>query len=256
MRDTGASGSASAAASERVMSGAELLLAGAILVGAAGAFSLVARRVATKAAEPVDESVRDAVQARRSAMVDVVVKPVTLLSMPIVVVAGTAALVWWLHHDGRRSAAIAIGLAPMVAATAGQSFTTFLHQRNPPDASDATHGEVTKPSFPSGHTTGVTAEALAIAYVLSSEGIATPEILAALLTWPLLVGVTRVYRDRHWLSDILGGWAAGIAVAAASALLYGSLTRRAEPTDERGAVTRLPAICGNLHDKRANPHET
>ena len=44
--------------------------------------------------------------------------------------------------------------------------------------------------------------------------------------WPLLVGITRVYRDRHWLSDILGGWAAGVTVAAASSLIYGSLSRR------------------------------
>jgi membrane-associated phospholipid phosphatase len=232
-------GPESAATPGPTMSGVELLVAGAIMVGAAGVFGLIAHRVATKAAEPGDEAVRDAVQARRSGVVDVAVKPVTLLSMPIVVLAGTAALVWRLHRAGRRNAAIAIGLAPVVAATAGESFTTFLHQRNPPDSFGATHGEVTEPSFPSGHTTGVTAEALAIAWVLSSEGLATPEILAALLAWPLLVGVTRVYRDRHWLSDILGGWAAGIGVAAASALLYGSLTRR--DVNGNGIAAPIPA---------------
>lgn len=212
------------------MSGAQLLGAGVILVGAASLFSYIAHRVASTAAEPTDQAVRDEVQAHRSAVGDVAVKPVTLLSLPLLVVAGTAALVWTLAHDGRRDAAIAIGLAPVVAAAAGQSFTTFLHQRNPPDAGDSPHGEVTEPSFPSGHTTGVTAEALSIAFILSSEGLASPGVLAALLAWPLLVGVTRVYRDRHWLSDVLGGWAAGIGVAAGSALLYGTLTRM-----ERGA---------------------
>lgn len=215
--------STTSSAPVRPVSGAVLAGAGVALVVAVGLFVRVARSVATKAAEPVDQRLRETVQARRSAVVDVAVKPVTLLSMPLLVVSGTAALVWHLQRTGRRNAAIAVGVAPVVAAIAGQSFTTFLHQRNPPDAGDAPGGEVTEPSFPSGHTTGVTAEALAIAFVLSSEGLASGEALAALLVWPLLVGVTRVYRDRHWLSDILGGWAAGTGVAAASVLLYGAL---------------------------------
>ncbi|MDB4886676.1 MAG: acid phosphatasa protein [Gemmatimonadetes bacterium] len=209
----------------RPVSGATLAGAAVVLVVAVGVFSRIARRVASKEAEPVDQALRDRLQEHRSAALDVAVKPVTLLSLPILVVTATGALVWHLHRTGRPRAAVAIGVAPVIAAVAGQSFTTFLHQRNPPDASDAPHGEVTEPSFPSGHTTGVTAEALAIAFVLASEGLASGETLAALLVWPLLVGVTRVYRDRHWLSDILGGWAAGTGVAAASVLLYGALAK-------------------------------
>ena len=205
------------------VSGPTLLAAAAVLILAAGAFAKVARRVATKTAEPLDQELRATLQEHRSRALDVAVKPVTLLSLPLVVVGATAALVWHLHRTDRRNAAVAIGLTPVVAAIAGQSFTTFLHQRNPPDAGDAPAGEVTEPSFPSGHTTGVTAEALAVAFILSSEGLASPGVLAALMAWPLLVGVTRVYRDRHWVSDILGGWAAGVGVAAGSALLYGSL---------------------------------
>lgn len=214
----------------RPVSGTTLLAAAAMLVVATGVFARVARRVATKEAEDVDQQLRETLQAHRSPALDVAVKPVTLLSLPIIVVGATAALVWHLQRTGRRDAAVAIGLTPVVAAIAGQSFTTFLHQRNPPDATDAPGGEVTEPSFPSGHTTGVTAEALAVAFILSSEGLASPGVLAALMAWPLLVGVTRVYRDRHWLSDILGGWAAGVGVAAASALLYGGLT---SPRQER-----------------------
>ena len=44
--------------------------------------------------------------------------------------------------------------------------------------------------------------------------------------WPLVVGITRLYRDRHWASDVLAGWVAGTAVAATSALLYESLKAR------------------------------
>jgi undecaprenyl-diphosphatase len=207
----------------RALSGASLLGAGVVALGAAAVFALIARRVATGAAQPGDRAVRDAVQSHRSAALDVAVKPVTLLSLPVLVVTGTAALVWHLHQTGRRAAAVAIGVTPLIAGTAGQAFTTFLHQRNPPDSRDAPYGEVTEPSFPSGHTTGVTAEAIAIGFVMANEGLAPPELLAALLAWPLLVGTTRVYRDRHWMSDILGGWAAGVSVAALGVAVYGSL---------------------------------
>lgn len=191
-----------------------------VLIAAAGLFALVARRVATKSAEPFDQGVRRWAQERRTPAGDLAARPVTLLSMPGVVVPATAALVWWLWRAGRRHAALALGIAPAAAATAGLSFTTFLAQRNPPDAGDAPEGEVTEPSFPSGHTTGVTAEALSVAYVLSRERLASPLALAGLLGWPLIVGATRVYRDRHWASDVIGGWAAGTAVAAGCALLY------------------------------------
>jgi undecaprenyl-diphosphatase len=207
--------------------------AAVVMLAAAGLFALIAHRVATKKSQPCDQRVREVMQAHRSPALDVVARPVTLLSIPIVVVSATAALAWWLKSQRRNEAALAVAVTPLVAGVAGQSFSTFLAQRNPPDAGDAPNGEVTEPSFPSGHTTGVTAEALGVAYILSRERLATSGILATLVAWPLLVGVTRVYRDRHWVSDILGGWAAGTSVAAMSALLYEWRRRafgRSEPT--------------------------
>jgi undecaprenyl-diphosphatase len=196
-----------------------------ILLVAASLFALIARRVHTKRAEPFDQRTRDWIQHHRIAVLDVATRPVTLLSIPLVVAGATAAVVWRLQQDGRKHAAFAAAVTPFVAATAGQSFTTFLSQRNPPDKGDAPGGEVTEPSFPSGHTTGVTAEALAIAYLLDREDLATPALLGLLLAWPVVVGVSRVYRDRHWISDILGGWAAGTGVAAMAALLYHRIAR-------------------------------
>ena len=202
-----------------------------VLLAAAGVFAYIARRVTTKESQPFDQGVRDAVQARRIPAVDVATKPVTLLSMPILVVSATAALVLWLRHEGRGDAALSVALTPLVAASLGQSFTTLLEQRNPPDAGDAPNGEVKEPSFPSGHTTGVTAEALGIAWILSREKLASPGVVAGLVAWPLLVGVTRVYRDRHWISDVFGGWVAGTGVAALAALIY-EFRRKPVPTPE------------------------
>lgn len=149
--------------------------------------------------------------------------------------AGFAGTVWWLHGEGRNEAAFAVAFAPVAAATVGQGFTSFLHQqRNPPDKSGTPDGGAVEASFPSGHTTGVTAEALSIAYILQHEGLSSAPVLAALVGWPLLVGITRVYRDRHWASDVLAGWIAGTAVAAVSALVYGGLRTRSVASASEG----------------------
>ena len=195
---------------------------GALLVaaGAAAIFARIAREVGQGGTERFDQGTREWLQSHRAPTLDVAVKPVTLLSMPAVIVPATLALALYLWRNDRRNAAIALMAAPALAMSAGLSFSTFLAQRNPPDAGDAPDGEVKEPSFPSGHTTGVTAEALSIAFVLGREGLSGPATLAALVGWPLLVGTTRAYRDRHWAADVIGGWVAGSGVAAACVLLY------------------------------------
>ena len=80
-------------------------------------------------------------------------------------------------------------------------------------------------SFPSGH----------------SSGIATLVTVALVLAWPLLsvrarrwafgggaalvllVGLTRMWLGLHFLSDVLGGWALGIAWTLMTALAFGAL---------------------------------
>jgi membrane-associated phospholipid phosphatase len=187
---------------------------------AGGLFALIARRVIARRTRIVDNATHNWVQARRSPELDVAVKPVTVLSLPLLVMSATAVLALWLRRERRGAAALAVGLTPLIAAAAGQSFTTFLPQRNPPDAGASQDGPIIEPSFPSGHTTGVTAEALTVAYVLAREGMLPPQTLAPLIAWPLVVGTSRVLRGRHWVTDIVAAFAAGTAVAAAMSLLY------------------------------------
>jgi undecaprenyl-diphosphatase len=44
-----------------------------------------------------------------------------------------------------------------------------------------------------------------------------------------LVGLTRLYLDVHWTTDVVGGWAVGLFVAAMCAALYEYLRRNAPP---------------------------
>jgi membrane-associated phospholipid phosphatase len=188
-----------------------------VLLGAAGLFALIARAVATRRARPLDIRARAWAQRHRTHTLDVAAKPVTVLSLPVVVVTGTVTLALWLNREDRRAAAFAVALAPVLAMTAGQGFTSFLPQQNSPDNDGA---RVVKASFPSGHVTGVAAEALTIGYILSRERLASRRGVSLLVAWPLIIAVSRVYRDRHWASDAVGGLLAGTAVAAMTTGAY------------------------------------
>ena len=64
------------------------------------------------------------------------------------------------------------------------------------------------------------AMALAVSYVMHREQLTAPRRLAALGPLSLAIGLSRLILDRHWASDVLGGYCAGIALGATSAGLY------------------------------------
>ena len=62
-------------------------------------------------------------------------------------------------------------------------------------------------SFPSGHSTGSMAISVTLAYVLARHrvaphwGVAT----ATAMAFSVLVGMSRLYLDVHWGTDVFGG---------------------------------------------------
>ena len=80
-------------------------------------------------------------------------------------------------------------------------------------------------SHPSGHSSGV-ATLVTVALVLAWPALgraARRAWLAAGLALVLLVGVSRLWLGVHYLSDVVGGWALGFAVALGTALAFGAL---------------------------------
>jgi len=67
-------------------------------------------------------------------------------------------------------------------------------------------------SYPSGHAT-LAVSYLAISVLLAREGPASRRagLLIAGLALAVVVGLSRVYLQVHWLSDVGGGWAVGLA---------------------------------------------
>ena len=82
-------------------------------------------------------------------------------------------------------------------------------------------------AFPSGHATVSAAVCCTLAYVLWREGfVGRWTALAFAVLVPLLVGVSRLYLNVHWATDVLGGWSVGLLIAALSAMLYDHHRRR------------------------------
>lgn len=91
-------------------------------------------------------------------------------------------------------------------------------------------------TFPSGHTAGLTAVAVALAQTLENEQILTRrQARAVALGLPLAIGFNRVYVREHWVTDVLGGWALGAAVglACAERSSRGALARGVESGERR-----------------------
>ena len=69
-------------------------------------------------------------------------------------------------------------------------------------------------SYPSGHTMGVTALAFAIGHVLAREGLLSQRAGVALAgAVSGAMGASRVLSDDHWITDVIGGWLFGGAIA-------------------------------------------
>jgi undecaprenyl-diphosphatase len=123
---------------------------------------------------------------------------------------------------GRRSAGLTIGVGAVATAFAPMVFERLVARRLPPPE----RHEDSKQSFPSGHALQSSAMALTTSYVLAREGevrswAAGPATLAS-----VAAGAGRLLLDRHWLSDVVGGYLAGIAVGASAAGCYELLESR------------------------------
>jgi len=121
----------------------------------------------------------------------------------------------WRHGAG--AGALAPPLASLAGTALSRIFERTMPQRSPPPGRHSP----TEPSFPSGHSLETMAVALTSAYVLTREELVAARIaLPVALVVPVVSGLGRLYLDRHWGSDVLGGWLAGIAVATVCATMY------------------------------------
>jgi undecaprenyl-diphosphatase len=175
----------------------------------------------------IDNAMRGWVLAHRSPAGVAIFTVITLFGAKELLAPLGVLLAWKLFGDVKR-----LGVVLAFAAIAAGEFVAVLkrdlHVMRPAGGNLAGLGY----SFPSGHATGSMAVGLVLTYValrthLHERAIAITSALVA-----LLVGISRVYLDVHWTSDVLGGWLIGAAFGAGVCCLYELLRGVPQPTDE------------------------
>jgi len=186
----------------------------ALISGGAGAaigFALLARRVKRHRTRQIDATIRKALPRRHRRVTKVAMQVFELLGkwygqMPIA--ALTTAAVW--RARGPR-VAMPIAAASASAASLAWLLEQTMRPRKPPPGRHSP----SEPAFPSGHALQTGAVAWTTAYVLVREGIASPGSAVPLaLALPAATGLMKLWRDRHWFTDVMGGYLLGAALAA------------------------------------------
>lgn len=204
---------------------------GGVALASAGGFAGIARASATRAAARVDQRVRERARLPKRHPVRRASEAVAPLGkwwayLPIAAGAGT-----WLVASARGSrvrrrragAAATILAAGLLATALAPLFDELLPQPPAPPG----RRNRRKPVFPSGHAFGPAAVATTTAYLAAREGLARPRIAApAAAMLPMLTVAGKLAGQKHWASDVFGGWLAGGALAAGCLAAYEALRER------------------------------
>jgi membrane-associated phospholipid phosphatase len=208
---------------------------GGVAVASAAGFGAVAAASARRATAGTDETIRETLAAparhpaRRVAHAVAVpgkwwaYLPAALgvaayvLRAPVPVGVRLRAPLGRHPERSRAAGAGAVLLASGLAAALGPAFDRWLPQPPAPPGQPSRR----KPVFPSGHALGPTAMAVTSAYVLTRESLApSGAAWGAALAYLLVPAGGKLVEQRHWASDVLGGYLGGAAIAAGCLAAY------------------------------------
>lgn len=154
-------------------------------------------------------------------------------------ITGGVAAYLLLRGKGVDSAATVV-LSSVAAYGASGAAEKFLPRRQAPWG----RLSVTEPSFPSGHALRAATVTLVTAYVLIRENVGQRKVAVPIaLAIPPLTALHALYFDRHWATDIVGGWlgAVGIATACAYGYEVAQARKKAPRKKERPRLARAGA---------------
>ena len=192
-------------------------------------FADLGEDVAHKSTGQLDDAVRGWFLAHQNPDVYKIAYALTWIGSPtVMILVAIGAGIWFYRSRGRRKAGVVIA-APAAGGVLSTGVKLLYGRARPAGA--LLLNEKTF-SFPSGHAVMSAAVVVTLCYVLVREKIISwPAAILIGGSVPLVVGLTRLYLDVHWTTDVVGGWMAGLFVAAMSAALYERLRTSAPPAE-------------------------
>jgi membrane-associated phospholipid phosphatase len=191
-------------------------------------FASVGREVFEQETGGFDDAARTWVLAHQFAALSKAFRLITYIGSAYALTLLALIMAAWLWGSRGRHIAAVLVTAPAVAAVLFVGLKDLFRRVRPAGALPL---HLVSYSFPSGHATASTAVLVALAYILAREGLLSHRVAVSLgFLGPLLVGLSRIYLDVHWTTDVLGGWGLGLVVAALSAAAYEHLRGRISPT--------------------------
>ncbi|OKJ42590.1 phosphatase PAP2 family protein [Streptomyces sp. CB01580] len=139
-------------------------------------------------------------------------------------IAVAVVVLWW---RGARVLAGWVAVTSVLCTVLQQGLKSAVGRQRPrwPDPVDSAHYA----AFPSGHAMTAMVSCALLLWLLRRSGPGRPVWRAALAVAVVSVagvGVTRLYLGVHWMSDVLGGWLLGAALAGFCVAGYDRYERR------------------------------
>jgi membrane-associated phospholipid phosphatase len=198
-----------------------LLLAAACLV-LAYAFVRVGGVVVEGDLAGIDRSVREFVFRHRSAAAVQFFNAVTMLGTKPVLVVLAMIAGWFMFR--RISWIVLIALCAVVSAEFVDFLKGSFEVLRPPTGLLVRKSS----SFPSGHTAGSAAIMTLLGYASVRQRVAPAFIIPAGALIVASIGMSRIYLDMHWTSDVLGGLLIGMTLGVSCCAIF-ELLRRHQP---------------------------
>jgi len=179
----------------------------------AGGIGVAVKRESTG---KLNRAVRRRIRPRRSPALRKLAKGISYLADPHAHPFAATAL-GLLIRLKRGSGGFGPGVASLSALSFDNAVRLFVHQRRPPKAGP--HHGLNRYSYPSGHVTAATAILIAAAGEIADDLSPWDRDLlwAGVAVIAAAVGWSRLYLDEHWIDDVVGGLAAGVAIGLGSA---------------------------------------
>ena len=152
-----------------------------------------------------------------------IARAIAVATMPIISMATSCFMAWWVMKRRLRNLALALVLAPALAWIASGAVKVFVRRQRPAAWYDPSFTEAGF-SYPSNHVAVITALAV-MTVVVATVTRTHHRTVRALKVWAvvivLLVAFDRWVLGAHWTSDTVGAALLGVAAASAAGAMSG-----------------------------------